>query len=267
VKVTLAITYHDPAGHLSGQIERVLPVLTAVFAGLAVQASSRANEQSLALFTRTGALVQREPAAQLSERPKLGRARREAISLALQLEMPSVLYCDGDRVLHWAERYPEELGQVVGQLGRYDLTVLGRTARAYNSHPRVQRDTESLVNDVFRMISGYDWDIMVGARGLSRRAVEAILHGCPDEEISTDVSWPLYLQAVGGFSLGYIAAEGLEFETAAGCEEEIAAAGGYQAWLQQRDANWERWARRLEIARVHVEAMIPFSKGRRPTSL
>lgn len=200
----------------------------------------------------------------LGEKPQLGRARREAISLALQLEMPFVLYCDGDRILHWAERYPEELGQVVEQLGRHDLTVLGRTARAFHSHPRVQRDTEALVNDVFRMVSGYDWDVMAAARGLSRRAVQTILRGCPDEEISTDVSWPLHLQSTRGFSLGYIAAKGLEFETAAGCREEIAAAGGYREWLQQRDADWERGARRLEIAHIHVEAMIPFSKGRGP---
>jgi hypothetical protein len=233
---------------------------------LAVQASPRANEQALALFTQAGALVQRESAAQSGKKPKLGRVRREAIALALQLEMPFVLYCDGDRVLHWAERYPEELVQVVDQLGQQELTVLGRTVRAFNSHPRVQRDTEALVNDVFRMVSGYDWDVMVAARGLSRRAVEAILQGCPDEEISTDVSWPLYLQSAGGFSLGYIAAEGLEFETAAGCSAEIAAAGGYRAWLQQRDSDLERWARRLDIARTHMRAMMPFSQESRPTT-
>src|SRR5256885_11454975 len=34
------------------------------------------------------------------------------------------------------------------------------------------------------------------------------------ESVGTDVSWPLFLQQDGNFSLGYIVTEGLEFETA-----------------------------------------------------
>jgi len=69
---------------------------------------------------------------------------------------------------------------------------------SFHSHPRVQRDTEAIVNHVFQVISGYDWDVMAAARGLSRPASEAILDRCFDEEISTDVSWPLCLRSLGG---------------------------------------------------------------------
>lgn len=265
VKVALATTYHDPEERLYGQIQHVLPVLQGIFSGLAVRASGMATERALSLFADAGALVKRGIAEQLGEVPKLGAARREAISLALQLDTPFVLCCDGDRALHWAERYPEELVQTVGHLSKKDFTVLGRTKRAFNSHPRVQRDPEAMVNYVFQMVSGYDWDVMVGARGLSRRAAETILRGCPDEEISTDVTWPLYLLSIEGFSLGYIEMEGLEFETPARHGEGIMATG-YDEWLKQRDSDLNRWAHRLDIARVHVEAMIPFWKKRRPIS-
>jgi len=263
MRVALAVTYHDPKGRLCDQIQRILPVLGRIFGGLAVRASSMANERALSLFTDAGVLIRRESKEQLGEVPKLGAARREAISLALELDTPFVLCCDGDRVLRWAERYPEELAQVVGRLSENDFTVLGRTERAFNSHPRVQRDTEGIVNYVFHLVSGYLWDVMVGARGMSRGAVEAILQGCFDEEISTDVSWPLYLHSIGGYSLGYIAVEGLEFETPAGYSEEIMAVGGYSEWLKQRDSDLYRWAHRLYCARTHVEAMIPFLRKNR----
>jgi hypothetical protein len=259
MNITLATTYHDPQGDLCPQIRCGLPVLNDIFSGLAVRASHRANKQALTLFRDAGALVKQEtPGA--SGAPKLGAARREAITLALSFDAPWVMYCDGDRILHWAERYPEELGHVVERLPEHDFTVLGRTERAWNSHPRVQRDTEAIVNHVFEIVSGHPWDVMAAARGLSRRAVEAIRDACLDEEISTDVSWPMFLHSNEEFSLGYIETEGLEFETAARYSEEIASAGGQDAWLKQRDADLHRWAHRLELARTHVEAMLRFSK-------
>lgn len=75
-----------------------------------------------------------------------------------------------------------------------------------------------------------------------------------------DVTWPLYLKSTGGFSLGYIEAGGLEFETSARCGDEIEAVGGYSEWLKERDSDVNRWVRRLDIARTHVEAMKPFRK-------
>jgi hypothetical protein len=261
MNVALAITYHDPKGCLCGQIQRVLPALNDIFSGLAVRASYSANQQALARFTNAGAYVEQEAQERLSA-PKLGTVRREAIALALHFDAPWVMYCDGDRALHWAERYPKELAQVVERLSEYDFTVLGRTTRAWDSHPRVQRDTEAIVNYVFQIVSGYNWDVMAAARGLSRRTVEAIRDRCFDEEISTDVSWPLFLHASGEFSLGYIETEGLEFETAARYSEAIKTAGSYDAWLKQRDLELERWIHRLDFARLHMEAMIPFARKR-----
>jgi hypothetical protein len=261
MRVALAVTYHDPKGHLCEQVERALPTLVETFAGLAVRASHAAHARALALFAGAGARVERASTEPSRETPKIGAARRKALALALELDTPSVLYCDGDRVLHWAEHYPAELARVVARLPANDLTVLGRTERAFLSHPRVQRDTEAIVNHAFRALTGLDWDLLAAARGLSRAACEAILDRCTDEEISVDVSWPLCLRSLGGFSLGYIAADGLEFETPARYKEEIAAAGGYDAWLERRDSDLSRWLHRLDFARTHLNAMLAFSTG------
>jgi hypothetical protein len=258
--VALAIIYHDPQGQLYQQIVRTLPTLTHIFGGVTVRASHIADKRSLALFVSAGALVEVQSLEQAAQGPKLGLARRTAVALALQLNYPFVFYCDCDRVLHWADLYPEELAQVAACVADYDFTVLGRTSRAFDSHPHIQRDTEAIVNHVFKVVSGHAWDVVAGARGLSRRAAEAILTGCADEELSTDVSWPLFLERAGGFSLGYMAAEGLEFETADRYSDDVARVGGQAQWLAQLDADPRQWAHRLDLARLEIEGMVPYAE-------
>ena len=256
--VALAVTYHDPQGQLYPQIVRTLPTLTHIFGGLAVRASHAANNRSLALFVSAGALVEQQSPEQAAEGSKLGLARRAAVALALQLNYPFVLYCDCDRILHWADWYPEELAHMAACVADYDFTMLGRTNRAFDSHPHIQRDTEAIVNHVFKVVSGHAWDVLAGARGLSRRAAEAILAGCSDEQVSTDVSWPLFLKRAGGFSLGYMPAEGLEFETADRYGDDVIRAGSQAQWLAQLDADPRQWAHRLDLARLEIEGMVPY---------
>lgn len=254
MNVALAATYHDPDGRLYDQSARVLPALARIFAGIAVQASYASQQRSVALLGDAGALVRQETKAQFSSLSQLGEPRRNALELALRLAPPAILFCDFDRALHWAERYPEELARVVAGIPERDLTVFGRTDRAFTSHPCIQRDTEAIINRVYATVSGCDWDVTAAARGLSRRAAAAIFDGCPERSIGTDVAWPLYLQREGGFTLGYVATEGLEFETADRYADQVAQAGGLAGWLARLDADPRQWAMRLELARLEVVA-------------
>jgi hypothetical protein len=258
IPVVLAATHHDPEGRLYDQTVRVLPGLARYFAGIAIQATHASQGRSLDLLAGAGALIQREAAPDSSNLVRLGHARRAALGLGLRLDAPLILFCDFDRALHWAEHFPDELAQVVSELGEHDMTVLGRTERAFASHPRIQRDTEAIVNTVYTSVSRYNWDVTAAARGISRPAAEAILAGCHEQSVGTDVAWPLFLQRRGGFTLGYRATEGLEFETADRYADQVAAAGGLHAWMAQLDADPRRWAERLEVARVEVAAATPY---------
>jgi hypothetical protein len=260
MRVGLAIIHHDPQGRLYPQIATLLPELGGIFIGLAVYASAAAHLDSLACFAAAGALVRQDTVTPTLHGPQIGRARRSAIALALQLDCAHVMYCDSDRILHWVAHHPQELGHVVSQLGGHDLTVVGRTRRAFESHPRTQRDTEAIINHVFHLVSGQAWDVAGAARGLSRPAVEAVVAGCPDEEISTDVSWPLFLQRAGVFSLAYLEAEGLEFETADRYGDEVAAAGGLLPWVERIERDPRQWVYRLEMARVEVQAVLAYDQ-------
>jgi hypothetical protein len=260
--VALAATHHDPEGRLYDQTARVLPQLGRLFSAIAIQATRASQQRSLDLLVGAGALVQQEESAQSSSLVLLGRARRDALKTALRLDMPTILFCDFDRVLHWVENYPDELARVASDLVVRDFTVLGRTERAFASHPRIQRDTEAIVNTVYTSVSSRAWDVTAAARGLSRRAATAILAGCNEQSVGTDVAWPLFLQRRGGFTIGYYATEGLEFETADRYGDQIAAAGGLVAWMTQLDADPQRWAERLDVARVEVAAAVPYRDER-----
>lgn len=254
----LASVHHDPDGRLYAQTARVLPRLRALFPRMAVRVSQTTQPRSLALLAEAGVLVRQEPPGTPSGYTLLGQARRDAVALGLELETSHLLFCDFDRALHWAEHDPDELGQTSQRIAAYDCCVLGRTARAFGSHARAQHTTEAAINSAFAIVSGQTWDVAAAARGLSRRAAQALLAGCAEQTIGTDTAWPLFLLRAGGFALGYLATEGLEFETPDRYPHEIAAAGGRQPWLDAWDASLDEWALRLEIARLEIEALRPF---------
>ncbi len=258
-EVALAVIHYDPHGALFDQAARVLPQLQRAFADIAIFANAATAAHSIKYLRQRGVRVVAE-ATQVGLN-HLGWFRRAAVDLALQGPCPFILYCDFDRILHWMEFHPQELIDVAQQIGAHDFTVLGRTPRAFATHPRIQRDTEAIINHVFERVSGRAWDTGAGARGLSRRAAEAIVMGCLDDQISNDVTWPLCLSQRGGFTLGYIETEGLEFETADRFPVEVAQAGGVAQWSEQLDDDPQHWATRLELARIEVAAMLSFTTG------
>jgi hypothetical protein len=255
--VELALTLHDPENRMYVQAQRAIPRLVEIFNGIAIRPSAITNPGILTLFSAVDARLDLSSPL-IAVGAGLGLARSQAVALALKSQASHVMYCDCDRVLHWAEYYPDELAGVAERLIENDFTVLGRTKQAFATHPQVQRDTEAIINKVFHLVSGWDWDVGAGARGLSRRAVETILAGCQDENLSNDVSWPLFLRAQGGFSFCHIHTEGLEFETTDRYKTEVEVAGDREAWIEQFDADPQRWLERLDLARGHVQAMMDF---------
>ena len=258
-EVALALIHYDPTGSLFDQTVRVLPRLQQVFADIAIFANAATAPHSIGYLREQGVRVKAEAVEEGFS--VIGKFRRAAVELALQGPCPFMLYCDFDRILHWMEFHPQELIDVSQQIAVHDFTILGRTPRAFATHPRIQRDTEAIINHVFERVSDRAWDTGAGARGLSRRAAEAIVTGCLDDQISNDVTWPLCLQQRGGFTLGYIETEGLEFETPDRFPAEVAQAGGVAQWSEQLDDDVQHWAMRLELARIEVAAMQPFARS------
>ena len=71
----------------------------------------------------------------------------------------------------------------------------------------------------------------------------------PPNNISTAIPFRFVILSV---------AKDLSFETADRYSDQVAAAGGLAAWMAQLDADPQRWAERLDVARVEVAAAVPY---------
>lgn len=257
--VALAMTVHQPDERLAALAEAQLPGMADRYAALAAYCSRETHPTIVGLLRQHGAAVEVDRAEPAGIQ-RVGAVRRETVRNGLLAGTSHLQLCDFDRAIHWAGHYPREMESVIADIAETDLLVLGRTARAWATHPPYQTETEPLFNKVFALVSGLSWDIGAGSRGLSRRAAETLLERSQEATVGTDAEWPLLLlrQDSGGdaFRVGHRRCEGLEFETADRYGPEIEAAGGYEAWEAQMSADPRRWAFRLEVALLIAEAAL-----------
>jgi hypothetical protein len=253
--VALAMTVHQPDGGLQALAEAVLPALLRRYAAACALCSTQTFAPLVRLLRQQGVRVElSEPAVAGVE--GLGHTKRASLRLGLLTGVDHVHVCDFDRALHWAAHYPDELDEVLALGQGADYLVLGRTGRAWNSHPAYQRHTEELFNRVYALITGQPWDIGAGSRMVSRQAASLLLERSEEPSVGIDAEWPLLVGAEPGLRLEYRECEGLEFETADRHRTEIEAAGGYEAWLRALESDPGRWAFRLRLATLIAEAAV-----------
>lgn len=257
-EVTLIVTVHQPDERLASLAEAQLPELARRYAALTAYCTSNTHPTILDLLRLNGASVR------VDDKPTLGidgigHVRRRALRVGLGAVTPHLQMCDFDRALHWSAHYPRELDAVLDEITRYDLLVLGRTERAWATHPPYQSETEPLFNKIFFLATGLPWDVGAGSRGFSRRGAEKLLELSEESTVGIDAEWPLLLLRQNGFAVGYRACEGLEFETADRFAAEIEAAGSYDAWEAGMSADPARWAFRMRLATQIAEAIVCYS--------
>ncbi len=247
-RAALALAVSDPQGHLVDKLGELLPEMCGRFGSLAVHTTLSTHRGVLDVFESVGASLASAPA----DPDAIGRHRRGALALALRAgTFDHVLYLDLDHVLRWLENDADELDAAVRWIQRNDCTVIGRGPRSMATLPRRLATTEGIVNEIFRLVSGRSWDVMMAARGLSRRAAEAIVKGCNVDTIGNDCAWPLFCQSLG-FTLDYLEAEGLTYRT----NPDYAADDE-----DQGDEDPMAWAQRVRLAAQHVEAMRHYMEG------
>ncbi|MDA8219502.1 MAG: hypothetical protein M0Z94_18030, partial [Dehalococcoidales bacterium] len=217
---------HDPDKRLLKAMGDTLGPLFAKFGGVYVVLSQRTHPDVEAALRGMGVDTERE------RKPAVGASRRQALAMARQAGSTHCLYCDLDRALHWARDYPSELAQTLARVSESDLLVIGRTARAFASHPRCMTETEGAANHVFGLTFRREWDICAAARGISTAAADAILAESRVDGVGTEGEWPALLLKREGLRFDYVETEGMEYETPDRFPDEVRAAGGAEAWTE-----------------------------------
>jgi hypothetical protein len=242
----LAATIHDPDGKLVPAIAGHAAALRAIFAVFAINVTTATHPDVTAALKR--ALDAFVITHETGECP-IAKARRDAVGLALAHSDGQILHSDFDHVLRWLDDKPGELQQVLADQSDVDFLVVGRSAKAFAASPARLQETEKLVNHIYFLMTGHEWDLMFAVRRFSRKAAETIVRLSHAHDLANDVEWPL-LAAREGLSLGYAAADGLLYRTM----------DDFGSAADTHDAEPAEWIKRIRIADEHAQTMAMFLK-------
>ena len=249
----LVATLHDPQGASLSLLDEALGALE-TYPLVAIAATPATDPRVTTRLRETGATV--VPGG------LTGEGRRAALAAAGS-KHPSYFSCDFDRWLHWARFWPDELLALpsrVARLGRRHRTplwyvCLGRTARAFGTHPAAQRLPEAATNRALSVAAGRPLDAVSGAAWLTPEAARIILVGSREPTAATDLEWPALILRHAPGKLRGLHLEGLEWETPDFHAEEIMAAGGLETWTRASFDTPAVWAARLQLASASASAL------------
>jgi hypothetical protein len=257
----LVSTLHDPSGSSLPIIETTVPALAAY--PRVVVAVTAATDARLA--ARLAALGVRLVPGGLT-----GEGRRAALAAAGD-GWDTCFVCDFDRWLHWVTAWPDELAALparvagVGTRGVPPWYVcLGRTARAFRTHPAAQRLPEAATNRALSLAAGRPLDAVSGAAWLTRDAAKIILAASIEPTAATDLEWPALILRHGPTRLRGLRCEGLEWETPDVHADAIAAVGSLADWVAATYDTPAVWAERLALAAASTAALTRVLGEREP---
>lgn len=247
MKPYFATSIADNKGVLFDKLQALLPLVLDRFQGIGVLLTNTTDDRIVKLLQEADAFIDRAE----SNIDAIGMHRRRSVALVLENSTEGhILRTDADHLLRWIEQDAEELDLVLERMKDTDLTVIGRGPKSFAALPKRLKDTESIVNHIFALITGLDWDLLMGSRGISRRAAELIVNESCADTVGNDMDWPL-LCWKHGVNLDYVEAEGLTYQTEYNYAHNLE---------DSKDLDPEAWMLRMKLAQQNVEAMQPYIK-------
>ena len=252
--VALVTTLHDPEGRMVEAASRLTENLAGLYESVSVAPTPWTSPRLVDALSPARVEIRAESAG------AIGTGRRHALRMGLESGATHLHYCDFDRILHWLGSFPDEIPSPAREDLQYDFLIVGRTERAFLTHPRVQIDTESITNHAFSLWHGEPVDVTAGSCGLSRRAAELLSAPSTVPTNATDAEWPGLIKQAG-MRVGFVQMEGLEFETPDYFRDEVEAAGSQEAWVEERSRPLDGWVSRTRLTLESLEAIERVARG------
>ena len=256
MRLILAVTW-NPRGEMA-RLQRLYPRLKAACDGLVVSLPPHVSAEdlkALRAFPQVQAVVNQDWSG----------GRYAAVRTAWEAGADVIYYADLDRLLRWVETRPDEWEGTVAAARRSDCLIIGRTARAYGTHPQALLRTEAISNAVCAFLLGQAMDLSAGAKAFSRRAAQVLLVNCaPGQALGVDAEWPVILRRAG-FAIDYLTVDGLDWESADRYRDQAADAATQRRAAEAYDQDPANWAGRVQVAMEIVLAGL--KAARRPLTL
>ncbi len=256
MKPALVCTTYDPTGRvLALATPDRMALLRATFEQVVVVCGLPTSSNAESLLGAFGVEVRRRDCQRLG-------LYRAAVQAGIE-RADHFMYVDFDRVLHWSASYPDELRAMAAILKGADFTLLGRTPRAFNTHPACQRLTEGPVNALAQYLfpKHPPIDLFGASWGLSRAAANILISAKLDDDSSFYAAWPALLWRASVAS-DYVATEGLEWETPDFFAHDVERMG-LTGWLATFESA-EQWQQRVTMAAEWVRVLLAIAEGTHP---
>jgi hypothetical protein len=180
--------------------------------------------------------------------------RYMALKLAQDVNASYVHYVDMDRLLRWLETKPNELKRTIERVKTSDCLVIGRTEKAWETHPQAMRQTEAISNSLFSRLLGQPFDLSAGSKGFSRAAVASLMSNTQKgRAIGADSEWIVMCHRAG-FKVESLLVDGLDWEIPDRFQKTAADAARQLQIRTEYDADADNWAHRVQIAHEIIEA-------------
>ena len=245
--LTFTSTIHDPENRLGYLIEEVGESLRNLFDSATVAYTPRTHPDIIKLLVKNRYRVNKAGDSVIS-------TYQSALKQTLDHGPNSIFYSDLDRALHWMKSYPAEFKQIAQSPPNHDFVLIGRTKRAFDTHPETQTLTEGIGNVVASKVLRFKktGDILGTTWILTPQQVKMILEHKPMSEFGFYTEWPMKLWRSARNPL-YIEREGLEWETPDRYQDEIKNQG-LETWKQSFQTVNE-WKRRTNMLKDFIETM------------
>ena len=238
-RITLVSPLHDPNSKLLSYIKKYGRALKKIYHGnVCVAVTTETNSKVISELKRLGFNIS-------SEHKNAADNYRHAIKMGIKTNASYIHQVDFDRALHWVNRFSNELKDVIYYIPSYSgfLSFI-RTRRAFESHPLIQRTTETTVNAIASEVAGVDVDIMSGSFGFDRELTELIAKESKRTDFGIYAEF-LTIALRHKMKINTMEVEGLEWETPDQFKDKIEQEG-YSAWLNEFESLPE-WQRRVKL--------------------
>ncbi len=241
--IALICVTHDPSGNNIDLLKKHAPLFSKLYRDCYICVS---DETDLALIAE---LESSEFHIQIIKKSGVANARRAVVEFGMSGHNEIFHYCDFDRLLTWFENNEAnseaELEKMLETANQYDYLIIGRTEKAFRTHPKEWVETETISNKIFSLELGKEADVTAGSCMFSRKCAELIiLHS---KDMMTDAEWPMIVHRIGKNSIDYLAVEGLEYQ------EKI---NGYANHMDESD----KWFGRVRLCYLISESAMNTGK-------
>ncbi len=241
--IILTSTFHDPEFSLKNLYIKAEPILKTIFKKRIIVLTPFMNDEIVSFLKSESFIVVKCLTNSRVDTYRL--AYKTALDHVEDDRSEKIMYIDFDRLIHWVNNYPNELRKVI-TMSDVDHLHVGRTSRAFNTHPITQKNTEIIINEIGSKLVTPERiiDILSVCCVITKKLALNLLKV---KNVTTDgfyCTWPIMLWKWADKS-NYIEVDGLEWETPDRFQKKIEL-NGHDEWLKSF-LNSNEWKNRVDL--------------------